>query len=112
MVKFLLKGTRAPSMYRGDHFKARLKEILPDKQFGDMLVPFFCNAVRLETGGSVFWGYDRASIEIPLVDAVYSSCALPGDVRAARVGGFATTWMVASSTRVPLRFAKTLQSRA
>src|SRR6185436_2628686 len=77
VVKFLLKGARAPSMYAGGHFKRKLSQILPQVGFGEMRMPFYCNAVRLETGGSVFWG--SAGFEkIPLVDAVYASCALPG----------------------------------
>ena len=35
VVKFLLKGARAPSMYRGDTFRQRLTEILPDVGFDD-----------------------------------------------------------------------------
>src|SRR5262245_22742935 len=33
-VKFLLKGVRASSVYRGDTFKERLAEILPAVNFG------------------------------------------------------------------------------
>jgi NTE family protein len=107
VVKFLLKGVRAPSMYRGDHFKARLNEILPDKPFGDMQVPFFCNAVRLETGGSVFWGSTGLD-DISLVDAVYSSCALPGIFEPLERDGY--NYMDGGIVdSVPLRFAKTLQ---
>lgn len=76
-LKFLMKGARAPSMYRGERFRERLQEILPAASFDELPVPFYCNAVRLETGGSVFWG-SPGFREIPLIDAVYSSCALPG----------------------------------
>jgi hypothetical protein len=44
-VKLLMKGVRAPSMYRGDTFRERLSEILPDKSFAELEVPFFCNAL-------------------------------------------------------------------
>src|SRR5688572_29824525 len=70
VVKFLLKGIRAPRMYRGDLFRQRLAEILPDTRFGGTRVPFYCNAVRLENGGSVFWGTPGFDA-ISLVDAVY-----------------------------------------
>ncbi len=76
-VKFLLKGVRASSVYRGDTFRERLEAILPRVSFAEMKVPFFCNAVCLETGGLVFWGTPGLS-DIGLVDAVYSSCCLPG----------------------------------
>jgi NTE family protein len=107
MVKFLLKGTFAPSMYRGDHFKERLASILPERGFGDMLVPFFCNAVRLETGGSVFWGSPGFD-DIPLVDAIYSSCALPGIFEPHERGGY--SYMDGGIVdALPLRFARTLR---
>jgi NTE family protein len=105
-VKFLLKGPVARSMYRGDTFKASLRRVLPDVSFAQMRTPFYCNAVRLETGGSVFWGTPGLD-DIPLVDAVYSSCALPGIFEPFEHGGYnyMDGGMVDS---VPLRFAKTL----
>ncbi|MCC6409961.1 MAG: patatin-like phospholipase family protein [Planctomycetes bacterium] len=107
VVKFLLKGVRAPSMYAGDHFKRKLERILPRTKFGETRVPFYCNAVRLETGGSVFWG-TQGFDDISLVDAVYSSCALPGVFEPYERGGYhyMDGGMVDS---VPLRFAKTLR---
>ena len=105
-LKFLLKGMRAPSVYRGDTFRERLAQILPPKRFGEMNVPFYCNAVQLETGGMVFWGTPGCD-DISLVDAVYSSCALPGifepfkrDGKHYMDGGIVDA--------LPLRFAKTL----
>ena len=107
MLKFLLKGTRAPSMYRGDLFKSRLEHILPEAGFDDMRVPFFCNAVRLETGGLVFWG-SPGFRDISLVDAVYSSCALPGIFEPLVRDGY--NYMDGGIVdSVPLRFAKTLR---
>jgi NTE family protein len=105
-VKFLLKGARAPSMYRGDHFMASLRSILPEIGFKQMRVPFYCNAVRLETGGTVFWGTPGFD-DIPLVDAVYSSCALPGIFEPYERAGY--NYMDGGIVdSVPLRFAKTL----
>ena len=105
-LKFLLKGARAPSMYRGDKFRESLGRIVPKVPFSEMPVPFFCNAVRLETGGTVFWGTPGFD-DIPLVDAVYSSCALPGIFEPLERGGYSYMdgGMVDS---LPLRFAKTL----
>jgi NTE family protein len=105
-LKFLFKGTRTQSMYHGETFRATLKRILPEVPFGSMKVPFYCNAVRLETGGSVFWGTPGMQ-DIDIVDAVYSSCALPGVFEPYEKDGFnyMDGGMVDS---VPLRFAKTL----
>ena len=106
-LKLLMKGTRAPSMYRGETFRDRLREILPEAGFGDLDVPFFCNAVRLETGGSVFFGTPGFT-EIPLVDAVYASCALPGVFEPFEFGDY--NYMDGGIVdAVPLRFAKTLR---
>jgi len=106
-LKLLLKGTRAPSMYQGETFKASLRKILPDVSFEDMKVPFYCNSVRLETGGTVFWGIPGFD-QVPLVDAVYGSCALPGIFEPLEWEGhnYMDGGIVDS---VPLRFAKTLR---
>ncbi len=105
-LKFLFKGTRTQSMYHGETFKATLRKILPDVPLSGMKVPFYCNAVRLETGGSVFWGTPGMQ-DIDIFDAVYSSCALPGVFEPYEKDGFnyMDGGMVDS---VPLRFAKTL----
>lgn len=105
--KFLLKGTRTPSMYSGATFRERLEQILPACGFGDFEVPFFCNAVRLETGGSVFWGSPGFG-DISPVDAVYSSCALPAIFEPYHDGTYhyMDGGLVDS---LPLRFAKTLR---
>ncbi len=106
LVKLLLKGTRAPSMYRGETFQQRLGEILPDVGFADLNVPFFCNAVRLENGGNVFFGTPGFD-EVPLTDAVYASCSLPGVFEPYQKDGF--HYMDGGIVdAVPLRFAKTL----
>lgn len=105
-LKFLMKGARAPSMYRGERFRERLAEILPAQGFDELPVPFFCNAVRLETGGAVFWG-SPGFRHIPLIDAVYSSCALPGIFEPFSDGEF--HYMDGGIVDpVALRFARTL----
>jgi NTE family protein len=105
-VKLLLKGTRAPSMYQGKVFKESLKKMLPEVELTEMQIPFYCNAVRLESGGTVYWGTPGFT-EISLVDAVYSSCSLPGIFEPLQWEGhnYVDGGIVDS---VPLRFAKTL----
>lgn len=108
-AKFLFKGVRTPSMYRGTTFRASLERILPKKRFDELAVPFFCNAVCLESGGSVFFGA-RGLRDVSLVDAVYASCALPAVFeplewkgRHLIDGGI--------TDAVPLRFAKLLRPK-
>lgn len=106
VVKLLMKGTRAPSMYQGQTFRESLARILPDLSFDALHLPFFCNSVRLETGGSVFWGTPGFE-EVSLIDAVYASCALPGVFEPFEWNGqhYMDGGIVDA---VPLRFAKTL----
>lgn len=105
-VKLLMKGTSAPSMYRGDRFRDRIRSFLPEGSCAELAVPFFCNATRLETGGSVFWGTPGFD-DLPVVDAVYASCALPGVFEPLLHEGY--HYMDGGIVdAVPLRFAKTL----
>lgn len=106
-VKFLLKGVRASSVYRGDTFRQRLAEILPDLDFDSMKMPFFCNAVCLETGGLAFWGAPGMR-DISLVDAVYSSCCLPGIFEPFQRDGY--HYMDGGIVDpLPMRFAKAMR---
>lgn len=106
-VKFLLKGVRASSVYRGDTFRERLEGMLPKLDFENMKVPFFCNAVCLETGGMAFWGA-HGMRDISLLDAVYSSCCLPGIFEPFERGGY--HYMDGGIVDpLPLRFAKALR---
>lgn len=108
-AKFLSRGIRAPSMYSGETFRRSLERLIPARTFDDLKIPFFCNAVCLETGGPVFFG-TRGFRDIPLIDAVYGSCALPAvfeplvwKERHFMDGGI--------TDALPLRFAKLLQPR-
>ena len=102
-----MKGIRTPSMYRGETFRENLEELLPEGTIGDLQMPFYCNSVCLENGGSVFWGTPGTG-EVSVVDAVYASCCLPGifepfqwEDKHFMDGGIVDP--------LPLRFAKTLQ---
>jgi len=108
-AKFLSRGIRAPSMYSGETFRRSLEKLIPSRSFDDLRLPFFCNAVCLETGGPVFFG-TRGFRDIGLIDAVYGSCALPAVFeplvwkdRHFMDGGI--------TDALPLRFAKLLQPR-
>jgi NTE family protein len=106
-VKFLMKGVRTPSVYNGDTFKDLLHELVPHRSFSELGMPFYCNAVRLEDGGSVFFGTPGFE-DIPLVDSLYASCCLPGVFEPWEHKGL--HYMDGGITdSVPLRFAKSLQ---
>lgn len=106
-IKMLLRGPRVTSMYQGLNFRRSLERLLPKGQMGSTPMPFYCNAICLESGGSVFWGTPGLS-DLSISDAVYSSCALPAvfepfehDGKHYIDGGIADP--------TPLRFAKTLR---
>jgi len=77
LLKFFLRGGRASSIYKGENFHAFLERVLPIKEFSKMPMPYFTNAISLNTGSEVFWGLPKLD-DISIPDAVYSSCALPG----------------------------------
>ena len=107
LAKFLMKGISTPSMYRGDTFRDNLEEILPEGDMQSTQVPFYCNSVCLENGGSVFWGTPGTG-DVSIVDAVYASCCLPGIFEPYEFQG--KHYMDGGIVDpLPLRFAKTLQ---
>ena len=105
-AKFLRKGLRAPSMYSGETFRRSLEKLIGVTSFDDLRIPFFCNAVCLETGGPVFFG-TRGFRDIGLIDSVYGSCALPAVFEPLQWKG--RHYMDGGITdALPLRFAKLL----
>ncbi len=76
LLKFLVRGYRHASVYKGHTFHALLKKWLPHESFAAMARPFFCNALSLTTGASRFFGLPGADT-LPVADAVYASACLP-----------------------------------
>ena len=105
-IKMLLRGPRVTSMYQGLNFRRSLERLLPDEKMGSTKMAFYCNAICLESGGSIFWGTHGFS-GMSLADAVYSSCALPAVFEPfEHEGRHYIDGGIADPT--PLRFAKTL----
>lgn len=76
LLKFLVKGYRHASVYKGKTFHAFLRRWLPHGTFGELARPFCCNALSLTTGRSHFFGLAGAD-DVPVADAVYASACLP-----------------------------------
>ena len=76
LVKFLVRGYRHASVYKGQHFRAALTEMLGDGDFDTLARPFICNALSLNRGHMRYFGLpgDRG---VSVVDAVYASACLP-----------------------------------
>jgi NTE family protein len=76
LLKFLVRGFRHASVYKGRTFHELLKKWLPFGSFEDLQRPFFCNALSLTTGASRFFGLPGSN-GMPVADAVYASACLP-----------------------------------
>jgi NTE family protein len=77
VLKFLVKGYRHQSLYKGETFMRFLEDRLPAKSFADLELPFFCNALSLDSGRVRYFGLPGCD-SIPLTQAVYASASLPG----------------------------------
>ena len=86
LLKFLVRGYRHPSVYKGRTFHALLQKWLPQSRFGDLQRPFFCNALSLTSGSSRFFGMPGFD-DVPVADAVYASACLPTIFEPLAIGG-------------------------
>ena len=81
----LINGIRQESLFYGDPLREYIERVLPVKTWEDLEVPLQINAVDLESGHTHWFGTD-ADTDVPLVDAVYASTALPVFYPPARIG--------------------------
>jgi NTE family protein len=72
----LFNGIRQPSVFRGDVFRRYLETVTPVETFAELNMPLSMNAVDLQTGEQVWFGAGGRE-DVPLIDAIYASCALP-----------------------------------
>ena len=85
-LKFLVRGYRHASVYKGRTFRQLLEKWLPQGSFDELQRPFFCNALSLTTGATRFFGMPGAA-EMPVADAVYASACLPTIFEPAHIDG-------------------------
>ena len=86
LLKFLVKGYRHASVYKGKAFHDLLREKLPHQSFRELVKPFFCNALSLTNGTMRYFGLEGDE-GVPVADAVYASSCLPGIFEPLRLGG-------------------------
>jgi NTE family protein len=72
----LFNGIRQQSVFRGDVFRRYLESVVPVETFGELRLPLSMNAVDLQSGEQAWFGAGGRE-DVPLVDAIYASCALP-----------------------------------
>lgn len=70
-----LKGLWARQLLQPGPFRAALEQLVPARRFGELTCPLVVTATALDTGELARFGIDGQ--EVPLIDALYASCALP-----------------------------------
>lgn len=69
-------GVREEAVFDGEHFREWLARSLPLKSFAQARLPVRVNTVSLVSGREVWLG-SGVREDVPVVDAVYGSCAIP-----------------------------------
>jgi NTE family protein len=69
-------GVREQAVFDGDHYRKWLRSLIPIDRFDEVSTPVRVNAVSLVSGREVWYG-SGIDEEVPVLDAVYASCALP-----------------------------------
>jgi NTE family protein len=81
----LVDRVRAPSLYAAEPLRGLVDEVVPLGTFADLESPVLVNTVDLVRGTQVVWGLPGLR-DVPVRDAVYASCALPGFFPPGKVG--------------------------
>jgi NTE family protein len=84
--QLLRHGRRVGSLYRPEPLQALCTELFGDRTFADIPVPLLVSAVDVDAAAIVWWGVDGTR-NVPVADAVYASCAMPGLLPPGRVDG-------------------------
>jgi NTE family protein len=67
----------SPSLYLAGPLDALVRDIVPPTTFRRLQVSLLVNTVDLERGAQLVWGLPGLQ-DVPVADAVYASCAVPG----------------------------------
>ena len=81
-----VNGIRSPSMFRGERLRRFIRGLLPTEHWHELTIPLIVNAVDLGSGEMVWFGHG-GDMDVPLVDSVYASAALPVLFPPAEIGG-------------------------
>ncbi|HEV7991454.1 MAG TPA: patatin-like phospholipase family protein [Gemmatimonadaceae bacterium] len=73
----LLERMRSPSIYLEEPLRELCNRAIPDVTFATLPKRLLVNTVDLDRGARVVWGLPGLE-HVPVRDAVYASCALPG----------------------------------
>ena len=77
LLKFLVKGYRHASVYKGRAFHDLLRGKIKAQHFSELKLPFVCPALSITTGALRYFGLPGTP-QVPVADAIYASSCLPG----------------------------------
>lgn len=86
VLGLLRYGTGALSLYRSAPLRELCDELFGDRTFYDLRTPLVVSTVDVESSAPLCWG-TAALPDVPVADAVYASCAMPGLLPPGLVGG-------------------------
>ena len=70
-----VRGLTVPSLFYLEPLRAAIEQLVPARAFSELSVPLSVTAVDLDSGALTLFG--AGGRDIPLVDALLASCALP-----------------------------------
>lgn len=76
-IHMVTRRMLSPSLYLPGPLEQLVGNIVPKGTFRDLKFPLLVNTVDLERAAPVVWGLPGL-MDVPIADAVYASCALPG----------------------------------
>jgi NTE family protein len=85
-VDMALHRLMAPSLYRREPLASLVAGLVGDRTFRDLEHRLLVNTVDLNAGVQVLWGLPGLE-DVPVADAVFASCALPGVFPPCEIGG-------------------------
>ncbi|HEX2780100.1 MAG TPA: patatin-like phospholipase family protein [Gemmatimonadaceae bacterium] len=85
-VGMLVNRLRGTSIYLEAPLRALCESVAPPGTFEGLPIPLLVNTVDVERGTQVVWGLPGLQ-NVPVADAVYASCALPGAFPPGKVDG-------------------------
>jgi NTE family protein len=84
--QMLVDRMRAPSLYAAEPLRQLVDEVVPSGSFEALPIPLLINTADVALATQVVWGLPGLR-DVPVRDAVYASCALPGFFPPGRVDG-------------------------
>ncbi len=85
-LSLLRYGFRTPALYRGSPLRELCAELFGDVKFSQLKAPLVVSSVDVESAAALWWGVPSLP-DVPVADAVYASCAMPGLLPPGRVCG-------------------------